>query len=102
MVQARHGAVLDRKGQDGLGIKSQSERQRGPDRATMRDCDAVTAPELIREALPGRPDLGKARAPRRALVGGRIPRARRQRGPLRRKAGSVETLPLAQMLFGKR
>src|SRR3954470_5325802 len=105
MVQTRHGAVLDRKGQDGLGIQSKSERQRGPDRAPMRDRHDVTAPELLREALHGRPDarthVSKALAPRRALVGGRIPVACRQRGPLGRKAGAIETLPRAQMLLGQ-
>ena len=82
MVQARHGAVLDRKGQDGLGLQSQSDRQRGPGSSPpMRDRHDVTAPELLREALHGGPDarahVSKALAPERALIGGRIPVARR-------------------------
>src|SRR3954452_10850120 len=106
MVQARHGAVLDRKGQDGLRIKSQSDGQRSPDRATKCDRDDIAAPELLCEVLHSRLDarahVSKALAPRRALVCGCVPVARRRRGPVGSKTGAVEALPLAQMLFGKR
>src|SRR6201992_1210682 len=106
MIEPRHRAIIDSEGKSPLRLIAERKADRRLDGAAMRHRDDILAGMLPADPLDRAADavveIHEAFAARRRIVDRRKPVAADRDRPAGEERRAVQSLPLAEMLVGKR
>src|ERR1700712_3544267 len=106
MIEPGHRAIVDGEGEAPLRLAAERKPDRGLDGAAMRHRDHVLPGMLLVDPFDHAADAGveihETLPARRRIVDRREPVAADLDRPAGEERGAVQSLPLAEMLFGQR